>query len=121
MCQKCTFSGDTFYYPSIIFKVCSFEIFVTPTGKKKKKKLCRKQVTDKHRAVVRKISLDSESQWRLWEERKPQERMQRTLAWESEHWASETRLATCESHDPKPIMCPPALQVFVYLEELWDN
>ena len=38
LCQKCTFSGDTFYYPSIIFNVCSFEIFVTPTGKKKKKK-----------------------------------------------------------------------------------
>ena len=44
MCQKCTFSGDTFYYPSIIFNVCSFEIFVTPTGKTKK--LCRKQVTE---------------------------------------------------------------------------
>ena len=37
MCQKCTFSGDTFYYPSIIFNVCSFEIFVTPTEEKKKK------------------------------------------------------------------------------------
>ena len=81
MCQKCTFSGDTFYYPSIIFNVCSFEIFVTPTGKKKKKKkLCRKEVTEEHRAVVTKTSLDSESQWRLWEERKPQQRMQRTLA-----------------------------------------
>ena len=116
MCQKCTFSGDTFYYPSIIFNVCSFEIFVTPTGKKKI--LCRKWVTEEHRAIVRKTSLDSESQRRLWEERKPQDR---TLAWESEHWASETRSATCESHDPKPIMCPPDLHVFVYLEELWDN
>ena len=92
MCQKCTFSGDTFYYPSIIFNVCSFEIFVTPTGKKKI--LCRKWVTEEHRAIVRKTSLDSESQRRLWEERKPQEKMQRTLAWESEHWASETRSAT---------------------------
>ena len=44
MCQKWTFSGDTFYYPSSIFNVCNFEIFVTPTGKTKK--LCRKQVTE---------------------------------------------------------------------------
>ena len=61
MCQKCTFSGDTFYYPSIIFNVCSFEIFVTPTEEKKKKKHCRKEVSEEHRAVVRKTSLDSES------------------------------------------------------------
>ena len=79
-------------------------------------------MTEEHRAVVRKTPpLESESQWRLWEERKPQDRMQRTLAWESKHWDLETRLATCKSHDPKPIMCPPALQVFVYLKELWDN
>ena len=112
MCKKCTFSGDTFYYPSSIFNVCSFEIFVTPTGKTKK--LCRKQVTEllseKHLLTLS-----------LMEAVGGEKRMQRTLAWESKHWASETRSATCESHDPKPIMCPPALQVFVYLEELWDN
>ena len=41
-------------------------------------------MTEEHTAVVRKTpALDSESQWRLWEERKPQDRMWRTLAWES--------------------------------------
>ena len=127
-CQRALFWSDTLCYPFSLFYFCIFEMFLKIYRKLKqnKTKHYRKQLTEEHRAVARKAApLGSEPQWRLWEERKPQDRRQRMLVWVLEHWASETRSDFCKSHDSKPSYSSrcssveiPALST---LEDSWDS
>ena len=104
-CQRVLFWNDILFYPFILFYFCIFEMFLK-IYRGKKKQNYRKQLTEEHRAVARKIApLGSEPQWRLWEER-TEHREHRSRS-QNTACASETRLATCKSHDPKPIMSPP--------------